>query len=46
MIITDSIQANIEVVNSPKIEQITIAHLIGEAINRISDNRSVSSLFA
>ncbi len=46
MVITDSIQANIEVVNSPKIEQITIAHLIGEAINRISDNRSVSSLFA
>ncbi len=46
MIITDSIQANIEVVNSSKIEQITIAHLIGEAINRISDNRSVSSLFA
>jgi len=46
IIITDSIQANIEVINSAKIEQISIAHLIGEAINRISDNRSVSSLFA
>ncbi|MBH43411.1 MAG: phosphoribosylpyrophosphate synthetase [Rickettsiales bacterium] len=45
MIITDSIQPNIEVINSLKIEQITIAPLIGEAINRISDNRSVSSLF-
>ena len=46
MIITDSILANDEVKNSSKIEQITIAPLIGEAINRISDNRSVSSLFA
>ena len=46
MIITDSIQANDEVKKSSKIEQITIAPLIGEAINRISDNRSVSSLFA
>ena len=46
MIITDSILANDEVKSSSKIEQITIAPLIGEAINRISDNRSVSSLFA
>ena len=46
MIITDSIQATNEVVESSKIEQLTIAPLIGEAINRISDNRSVSSLFA
>ncbi len=46
MIITDSIQANEEVEKSPKIEQITIAPLIGEAIDRIRDNRSVSSLFA
>ena len=45
MIITDSIQATDEVVESSKIEQLTIAPLIGEAINRISDNRSVSSLF-
>ena len=46
MIITDSIQSTDEVLKSSKIEQITIAPLIGEAINRISDNRSVSSLFA
>ena len=46
MIITDSIQATDEVMSSSKIEQLTIAPLIGEAINRISDNRSVSSLFA
>ena len=46
MIITDTIQSTNEVEQSSKIEQITIAPLIGEAINRISDNRSVSSLFA
>ncbi|MDC3091131.1 ribose-phosphate pyrophosphokinase [Rickettsiales bacterium] len=46
MIITDSILASDEVKKSSKIEQLTIAPLIGEAINRISDNRSVSSLFA
>ncbi|MAI85077.1 MAG: phosphoribosylpyrophosphate synthetase [Rickettsiales bacterium] len=46
MILTDSIQATEDVTKSLKIEQISIASLIGEAINRISDNRSVSSLFA
>ena len=46
MIITDSIQPEEEIINSNKIEVLTIAPLIGEAINRISDNRSVSSLFA
>ena len=46
MILTDSIQATEDMIKSSKIEQITIAPLIGEAINRISDNRSVSSLFA
>ena len=46
MILTDSIQATEDVIKSLKIEQISIASLIGEAINRISDNRSVSSLFA
>ena len=35
-----------EVLESDKIEIITIAPLIGEAIDRISGNRSVSSLFA
>ena len=46
MIITDSILPKEEIINSSKIEVLTIAPLIGEAINRISDNRSVSSLFA
>tara|TARA_B100000989_G_scaffold298832_1_gene290279 strand:- start:1818 stop:2750 length:933 start_codon:yes stop_codon:yes gene_type:complete len=46
MIITDSILPKDEIINSNKIEVLTIAPLIGEAINRISDNRSVSSLFA
>ena len=46
MIITDSILPTKEVLESDKIEIITIAPLIGEAIDRISGNRSVSSLFA
>ncbi len=46
MIITDSILAREDVIDSPKIEQLSIAPLIGEAIGRITDNRSVSSLFA
>ena len=46
MIITDSILAKKNVIESKKIQQLTIAPLIGEAIDRISDNRSVSSLFA
>jgi ribose-phosphate pyrophosphokinase len=46
MIITDSILARDDVIDSPKIEQLSIAPLIGEAIGRITDNRSVSSLFA
>ena len=45
MIITDSILAR-EDVRSEKIEQLSIAPLIGEAIGRITENRSVSSLFA
>ena len=46
IIITDSILARDYVIDSPKIEQLSIAPLIGEAIGRITDNRSVSSLFA
>ena len=46
MIITDSIFAREDVRSSKKIEQLSIAPLIGEAIGRITDNRSVSSLFA
>lgn len=46
MIITDSILPRDDVINSDKIEILSIAPLIGEAIGRITDNRSVSSLFA
>ena len=46
MIITDSIVARDDVKKCNKILQLSIAHLIGEAIGRTTDNRSVSSLFA
>ncbi len=46
MIITDSILAREDVINCKKIEQLSIASLIGEAIGRITENKSVSSLFA
>ncbi len=45
LVITDSIQATEAVRVSRKIEQLTIAPLLGEAMSRISDERSVSSLF-
>jgi ribose-phosphate pyrophosphokinase len=45
VVITDSIQATEAVRVSRKIEQLTIAPLLGEAMSRISDERSVSSLF-
>ena len=46
MIITDSILARDDVIKSNKIDILSIAPLIGDAIERITDNRSVSSLFA
>ena len=45
LVITDSIQATEAVRVSRKIEQLSIAPLLGEAMSRISDERSVSSLF-
>ena len=45
LVITDSIQATEAVRVSRKIEQSSIAPLLGEAMSRISDERSVSSLF-
>ncbi len=45
LVITDSIQATEAMRVSRKIEQLTIAPLLGEAMSRISDERSVSSLF-
>ncbi|NQV46223.1 MAG: ribose-phosphate pyrophosphokinase [Rhodospirillaceae bacterium] len=45
MVITDSIQATEALRVSHNIKQLTIAPLIGEAMRRISDESSVSSLF-
>ena len=45
MVITDSILATEAVRLAPNIRQITIAPLIAEAMRRISDESSVSSLF-
>jgi ribose-phosphate pyrophosphokinase len=45
LVTTDSIQATEAVRLAQNIRQLTIAPLIAEAINRISEERSVSSLF-
>ena len=45
LIITDSIQATPEIADCPKIEQVSIAKLLAEAIRRIANEESVSSLF-
>ncbi len=45
MVMTDSIQATEAVRVAHNIRQLTIAPLLGEAMARISDERSVSSLF-
>jgi len=45
MVITDSIRATEAVRVSQSIRQLTIAPLLGEAIKRINDESSVSSLF-
>lgn len=45
LVITDSIVATPDVKNAGKIEQLSIAPLLAEAILRISEERSVSSLF-
>ena len=45
MVITDSILGTEAVRVAANIKQISIAPLMGEAIERISDARSVSSLF-
>ena len=46
LIITDSIEATPAILASPKVKQISIAPLMAEAIIRISQERSVSSLFS
>jgi ribose-phosphate pyrophosphokinase len=45
LVITDSIVATEAVLGARNIRQVTIAPLMGEAIRRISEERSVSSLF-
>jgi len=45
LIITDTIEESEEVKNSEKIETVSVVPLLGEAIKRISKERSVSSLF-
>lgn len=45
LIITDSIVATPELKKSGKVEQLSIAPLMAEAVLRISEERSVSSLF-
>jgi len=45
LVITDSIVATSDVKNSGKIEQLSVAPLLAEAVLRISEERSVSSLF-
>jgi len=45
LVMTDSIQATEAVRVAQNIRQISIAPLLGEAMNRISEERSVSSLF-
>jgi len=45
LVITDSILAPPAVADSPKIRQLTIAPLLAEAVRRIADESSVSSLF-
>ena len=45
LVITDSIRPTDAVVDSSRIRTLTIAPLIGEAVRRIADESSVSSLF-
>jgi ribose-phosphate pyrophosphokinase len=45
MTITDSILATEAVRNAPNIRELTIAPLLAEAMRRISEESSVSSLF-
>ncbi|MET0587297.1 MAG: phosphoribosylpyrophosphate synthetase, partial [Novosphingobium sp.] len=45
LVITDSIMATDAAKDSDRIRVLTIAPLIGEAIRRIADESSVSSLF-
>jgi len=45
LVITDSIRQPQHILETGKVRQITIAPLMGEAINRIYDGRSISALY-
>ena len=45
LVVTDSIMAPPAVADAVKVRQLTIAPLLAEAIKRIADESSVSSLF-
>jgi len=45
LVITDSIRQPERILETGKVRQLTIAPLLGEAINRIYDGRSISSLY-
>ncbi|HXH71921.1 MAG TPA: ribose-phosphate pyrophosphokinase [Mariprofundaceae bacterium] len=45
LVITDSILQPARILETGKVRQLTIAPLMGEAINRIYDGRSISSLY-
>jgi ribose-phosphate pyrophosphokinase len=45
LVITDSIGNHAVIADSPKVRHLTIAPLLAEAIKRIADESSVSSLF-
>jgi ribose-phosphate pyrophosphokinase len=45
LVVTDSIAATEEIRKAPNIRRISIATLLGEAIDRIANEKSVSSLF-
>jgi ribose-phosphate pyrophosphokinase len=46
VVVTDTIQLSDEAKASSKIRQLTVSHLLGESIRRITVSDSVSSLFS
>ncbi|MDG2228785.1 MAG: ribose-phosphate pyrophosphokinase [Gammaproteobacteria bacterium] len=46
LVVTDTIPLTEEAINSGKIRQLSVAELIGETVNRIVSDESVSSLYA
>ena len=46
LVVTDTIPLTEEAINSGKIRQLSVAELIGETVNRIVGDESVSSLYA